>query len=186
MGETNRDTTARAIIAAPGWRRLAAYLVDYFVFIAPWLGVLALGTWVLFDFDPPIPSNPWFRHGIMLLILTGPIVLYFAVCESSRLQGTVGKRLLGIAVVDLQGERPTFPQTVMRAIVKFLPWEFFHAILWHWEGWPTNPAAPTPVQYCAMALGWLVMAWYVAGLFVGSRRTPYDRVAGTMVVRRVG
>jgi uncharacterized RDD family membrane protein YckC len=33
-----------------------------------------------------------------------------------------------------------------------------------------------------MIVGWLVMGWFVVCLFVGSRRTPYDWIAGTVVV----
>jgi len=183
MSETNAGGSDGLAPASP-WRRLAAYMIDYFVFIVPLLGLLALGVWALFDFDPPIPTNAWVKHGIMILILTMPIVLYFACCESSPLQGTIGKRLMKVAVVDIHGHRATFKHTALRALLKFLPWEYFHAILWHWDGWPTNPAPATNLQLMIIAIGWLILAWYVVSLFVGSRRTPYDRVAGTVVVTR--
>ena len=170
---------------ASPWRRIAAYIVDYSVFMLPLVGILSLGSWALLSFDiSPFSDNAWLNHGVAILILTVPVVLYFSLSEASRFQATVGKRLLKVSVVDASGHRVTLKQAMLRAIVKFLPWEFFHTIIWHWEGWPSNPATPTNLQMFAMTIGWLVMGWFVVSLFVGSRRTPYDWVAGTVVVRR--
>jgi uncharacterized RDD family membrane protein YckC len=47
-------------------------------------------------------------------------VLYFAVCESSAWQGTLGKLALGIRVTDLQGERISFPRALGRYFAKIL------------------------------------------------------------------
>lgn len=168
--------------AASPWRRIVAYFVDYFVFILPLLGVLSLAGWALRSFDiSPSSDNAWLNHGIVILVLTVPIILYFALSEASQFQATLGKRLMKLSVVDTSGERPPLKQTAIRAVVKFLPWEFFHTIIWHWDGWPSNPAPPTSIQYVAMTAGWLVMGWFVVSLFVGSRRTPYDWAAGTVV-----
>ena len=71
----------------------------------------------------------------------------------------------------------------MRAVIKLLSWEFFHTIYWHWEGFPMNPAPPTTFQIVAMTIGYLVIGWFMVSLFVGSRRTPYDWVAETIVER---
>lgn len=171
-----------AIPASP-WRRIAAYLVDYFAFIIPLLGTLGLVGWALWSFGiTPSLDNPFVSQGLVILALSLPVVLYFAVSEASRWQATAGKRLLKLTVVDTSGGRATFKQTACRAVVKFLPWEFFHTIYWHWEGFPLNPAPPTTFQIVAMAFGWVVTFWFIISLFVHSHRTPYDWVAGTLVI----
>jgi uncharacterized RDD family membrane protein YckC len=171
--------------AASPWRRIAAYFVDYFVFIVPLLGLLSLCGLALWSFGiTPSLDNPWVNQGVVILVLTLPIVLYFALSESSRWQATFGKRLMKMAVVDTSEERATFKQTAIRAVVKFLPWEFFHTIYWHWEGWPTNPAPPTTLQIISLSVGWFVIGWFIVSLFVGSGRTAYDLAAGTIVVKR--
>lgn len=48
IGQT---TSAPSPTATSAWRRIAAYFVDYFVFILPLLGLLSLGTWALSSFD---------------------------------------------------------------------------------------------------------------------------------------
>jgi uncharacterized RDD family membrane protein YckC len=132
----------------------------------------------------PYSDNSWLNQGITILALTVPIVLYFALSEASRFQATVGKQLLKVSVVDSSGQPALLKQTVLRAVVKLLPWEFFHTIYWHWEGWPANPAPPTTLQIAAIAVGWLAIGWIAVSLFIGSRRTPYDWVAGTMAITK--
>ena len=45
--------------------------------------------------------------------------LYFAFCESSRKQATLGKRLLGIKVIDQRGRRIRFGRATARTVVRF-------------------------------------------------------------------
>ena len=131
----NQSTTSQVDTASP-WQRIAAYFVDYFVFVLPLIGLLTLASWAFSSFDiSPFSDNAWLNHGIGILVLTVPVVLYFAVSEASRFQATVGKRFMKVSVEDISGQRTTLKQTAVRAVVKFLPWEFFHTILWHWEGW---------------------------------------------------
>src|SRR4051812_41127046 len=46
--------------------------------------------------------------------------LYYAGCERSPWQATLGKRLLGVAVTDLNGERLSFLRTSARYFAKLL------------------------------------------------------------------
>ncbi len=143
---------------ASPWRRIAAYFVDYFVFMLPLIGILSLGSWAFLSFGiSPFSNNVWLNQGIVILVLTLPVVLYFALSEASRSQATIGKRLMKVFVVDASGQRTTLKQTAVRAVVKFLPWEFFHTIYWRWEGFPMNPAPPTTLQIIGMTIGWLVI-----------------------------
>lgn len=181
MTSTISSEQSPATAASP-WRRIAAYFVDYCVFIVPLLGTLGLFGWALWSFGiTPSLANPFVSQGFVILVLTLPVVLYFALSESSRWQATIGKRLMKVVVVDTSGKRATFKQTAIRAVIKLLPWEFFHTIYWPWEGFPMNPAPPTTFQIVAMTFGYLVIGWFIVSLFVGSRRTPYDWAAGTIV-----
>lgn len=175
----------KTTIAAPPWRRVAAYFVDYFVFILPLIGLVSLGAWSLHLLDISLFSrSSWLNHGIAILILTVPVVIYFALSEASRFQATVGKKLMKLTVVDAAGQRLTLAKATVRAVVKFLPWEFFHSIIWHWEGWPANPTPPTIFQVVAITAGWIVVGWFFVSIFFGARRAPYDLAAGTIVVVR--
>ena len=55
-----------------------------------------------------------------LLIITAITWLYFAFCESSAWQATIGKLALGIRVTDMQGARISFPRALGRYPAKYL------------------------------------------------------------------
>jgi uncharacterized RDD family membrane protein YckC len=108
--------TARKPVAYAGfWLRLAAYLIDSIL-----LGI-AVG---IFIFMPLLgqsgaggmsPESFWAlymdtsRQGIARrLLVVMAAWLYWALLESSALQATPGKRMLGLIVTDLQGRRISF------------------------------------------------------------------------------
>jgi uncharacterized RDD family membrane protein YckC len=74
---------------ASPWKRLAAFLIDL-----PVLLIVGGIVWILF---------PQFK-GLEYLACW----LYFAALESSQLQATLGKKVLGLKVTGLQGDRVGF------------------------------------------------------------------------------
>ena len=154
-------------------RRVLAVAVDWLVVVL-WGGVLFGGVMILTSGNPPRPENPWKAQGIGLLTMTGPVTLYFALCESSALRASLGKRVLGLVVSGETGERLLFGSALLRNAIKFVPWEFGHTVaqqaafsgeggfpVWVWG--PATVALVGPV--------W----WLIAMIATG--RTPYDRWA---------
>ena len=88
------------------WKRLAAALIDF--------GVL---TVVLAGVDSGIGA--WFA-GLGMWSGLVPVWLYYALMESSALQGTLGKLALGIAVTDTAGRPVSFGRATARHFAKFL------------------------------------------------------------------
>ena len=78
------------------WPRVGAWLIDTIIFVP--LVILA----VVF---------PWLWIAVLPLAL-----LYYPVLESSRWQGTLGKHLGGLKVVNTSGQRISF----LRACVRYL------------------------------------------------------------------
>ena len=169
---------------APGWRRIVAYFIDYVVFILPLLIVLTLAGTALSSLAVAPTLRGWTGHSAMLVLLTLPVALYFALSESSQRKATVGKRAMKLVVGTPDGEHVSFGHAFLRAAGKLAPWEFFHAMLWHWEGWPMNPSPATTLQVAGLVFGWAMVGVYLASLFLGSGRTPYDALAGTSVLYR--
>lgn len=56
---------------------------------------------------------------LQIIMLVGPM-LYFAFMESSKLQASLGKMMLGIKVVDANGQRLTFWRSLGRNAGKFV------------------------------------------------------------------
>ena len=174
-----------AAAVAAGWRRLAAYFVDYLV-IALYIALLAAVSTVVrtalgLGLEPPSTTRDrLLGHALGFAVLTLPVLLYFALTEWSGAQATVGKRVLRLRVTDAHGKRIGFGQSLLRSAVKLAPWEIAHAALWHTRGWPIDPQ-PTALNWTGWILSLLLVGSYVVALFVGTRRPPYDRIAGTRV-----
>ena len=104
--------------------RLAAYFVDYILTsvlsygaaAAVAVGMLAkadeAGDWA----DAPPPA---FIAAILVSSFTIPF-LYFTLMESSSMQATLGKKLVGIRVTDLNGQRITFGRAAGRYLGKLV------------------------------------------------------------------
>jgi uncharacterized RDD family membrane protein YckC len=174
---------------ATPWRRLLGFLVDYLL-ISVYLGLLTAISFIIqaagpVAFPPATGLDPRLTgHAVQLLTLTLPVLLYFALAEAARRQATLGKQAVGVKVVTQDGGRPTLRRSLARSAVKFLPWELAHAALWVGEGVPfTASLVLTPLSWGLLATANLLAIGYLVSLFVGTRRTPYDRLAGTVVVR---
>ena len=174
-------------------RRAGAFAIDWGVIVV-WGTLLFAAVLVANRGLPPDPGGPSRSQAIAFVSMTLPVLLYFTIAESSRAGGTLGKRLVGLRVVDARstreaaggatgeiGGRVPFGRALVRNAIKFAPWELGHTV--------AQQSAYSGDS--GMSLGWLVVAVVaMAGPFVWlvtilrSGRTPYDRMAGTVVVRR--
>lgn len=104
------------------WWRALALLVDVLAvaalsFVA---GVLIGGAIFLFSPAPLEQTNPYPPRWLVNMVNLAIPWLYFALMESSRLQGTLGKRLTGLTVTDVDGGRLSFTRATVRHFAKFL------------------------------------------------------------------
>lgn len=130
------QTTAAALEDHAGfWKRVAAYILDailiYIVIrlVGAPFGLSAADTAAQAAVKQELLSGASFTsayghyYSAMAhynLITTVATWLYFAVCESSAWQATIGKLALGIRVTDLQGKRISFLRALGRYGAKFI------------------------------------------------------------------
>lgn len=168
------------------WRRIAAYLIDYLVIVA-YFGLLTLTAFGLRAVGIQFPnayttfSEKAVGQLVVILVLTLPVMVYFAWFEASSWQGTVGKHVLNLHVVGTQKERISTRQSLVRSTVKIAPWEIAHTAIWHVPGQPFV-SSPGVMNYVGLTIAYLLAFWWLGSLFLGNRRTPYDLLAGTRVV----
>ena len=115
------------------------------------------------------------------LLITLPISLYFILCECSTGQGTWGKRKMGIRVVDDHGQRIGVYRALLRTGIKFLPWEVAHFGVWHLI--LPSPFAEITILVILTAVHVVVLLYLLFPLTNKKRKTIYDWVAGTVVMR---
>jgi uncharacterized RDD family membrane protein YckC len=87
------------------WLRVTAYIID-FIIIGLVIGICGY----IFQHQDVSPT-------LVLVYIFGPW-FYESICTSSSLEGTVGKRLIGLKVLNENGERLTFGSATVRFWVK--------------------------------------------------------------------
>lgn len=166
---------------AVAFRRIIAFGVDWLVILA-WAGLLFGIVLIVSSGEPSRPSNPWASQAIGFLSMTMPVVLYFAISESSGRQATLGKRVLGLEVSFTRNTRASFGVALARNGVKFTPWEFGHLVA-NQVAFSGDAGIPIWV-YGAMAVSFSIPVWWIGSMF-SSGLTPYDRLTSTEVVRAI-
>lgn len=99
----NQYRSQREMIYAKFWQRTGATIIDLILWVAFSFSIILL-----------LPIDEEF------LTLTGFFIswMYYALLDSSSWQGTIGKKVMGISVCDLEGSRISF----LRATLRY----FFH------------------------------------------------------------
>src|SRR5690606_28098626 len=116
------------------------------------------------------------------LLVTLPIALYFAASESSARQATWGKQKLKLIVSDRAGNRISFWRALGRTLLKFIPWEMAHTLIWQIQFSEGEPAGW--INY-GFALVYVLVGLNIASLLISkTRQSLYDWIAGTYVMRR--
>jgi len=106
------------------WIRLAGYLIDAVILTILWLPISVLMSLSRALF----PVETELELLIVNLIFTMSIIsmntafgwLYYSILHSSPWQATVGKKLLGLAVVDGDGDRISFGRATGRFLAGYL------------------------------------------------------------------
>ncbi len=130
------QTTAAALEDHAGfWKRVAAYILDAIILWVPNMLIMKAmgGDAAQETMKQAVMAAPGDLHVMItayeqfystmstaLIITTVLAWVYFALCESSPWQATVGKLALGIRVTDLQGNRISIPRALGRYPAKFL------------------------------------------------------------------
>ena len=145
------QTTAAVLEDYAGfWKRVAAYILDAIVLYIPnnLLIMRSMGDGAAQEaVKQTMLTAPGDAHVMMAaysqyyatmstpLIITAVLTwLYFAVCESSPWQATLGKLALGIRVTDLEGRRIGIGRALLRYLAKFLS-AFIICIGFMMAGW---------------------------------------------------
>lgn len=129
-GQSQSFTPAPAVQYAGFWLRFVAYLIDSFVVGAvamaiaiPLILALGLGAGLTAVGGDPNPAAIMALISLYMVFIVAAVVgqwLYFAYSESSSWQATVGKKVLGLKVTDLDGNRISFGKASGRFFGKIL------------------------------------------------------------------
>ena len=166
------------------WPRTNAFVLDYVII----LFYLAAITLLVFLLNSISNINDWLftdrvsAQFVAFLFVTLPVTLYFAISESSIRQATWGKRRVGLKVTDYKGERISFWRSFARTLLKFIPWELSHTLIWEIA---FSPQADDVLIYYGFGLVYLLAGLNIASLIMTKKhQTIYDLLAKTYVVKQ--
>jgi uncharacterized RDD family membrane protein YckC len=113
--------------------------------------------------DPKLAENMLkYRNEMLIIQVTIFVVttLYHSLCESSRMRGSVGKYILGLAVVDHLGYALSFGQAIFRNIGKII------------------------YDVISFALGPLAFLFYLKMIWSVRHQAIHDQFSGCFIVKK--
>jgi uncharacterized RDD family membrane protein YckC len=168
--------------------RLIASLIDFCVIVSYALclfGVTLAFYQFAFGGIPDVLGNLGVNgaHVLGFVTLTFPVGLYLFLTETSNRHATFGKRVAKIKVVSNNKKPLSKKQILVRTIVKLLPWEFAHTLIYQIIYYSNNNTE-TPL--------WVMSGLYIANilpllyiltiLLRKDHAGPHDLAAKTIVV----
>jgi len=162
--------------------RLKAFIIDYFLILA-YLFVIFVVNIFLF----PSLQN-LFAGSLIVAQLTGffmvtlPISLYFIISDSKIGRQSYGKKKTGIQVVDNAGAALSLKQITLRTVIKFLPWELSHFLVYRLV-YIADGEVPILYYIIGGLIYSLMIAYILSAIFTKKKQSVYDLIAKTQVVK---
>ena len=164
------------------WNRLLAWVVDWLAILV-WVAVVAAVGIPLYLMGI-IGTMPLLGLNLVAaVVLVVPVTLVLARLESGAKEGSLGKRTRRLKVVSARtGARVSFQQAIARNTLKIaLPWTIGHAAVY--EIVTSSGIGVVPISVWALTVtAYILPIVYVVSLFIGTGRTPYDRLCRSIVV----
>ena len=164
-------------------RRIAAFGLDYLLMLA-YMALLLTIRLIIIGWSPkgaPLSPERYDLGAFLTLVL--PVILYFALMEASAWQATWGKRRMGLKVVSTDGVRLNLGRSLVRSAAKFGPWQIAHTCMFQLMGVTYGFGTNLFVARAGLFVSVALATAYLVTLFMSPHRTPYDRLAGSLVTR---
>ena len=168
------------------WDRLLAWVIDCLCILV-WVVVVAAVGVPLYLAGITGGLTVVAQNILATVILVVPVTLMLAGFESSAREASIGKRVRHLLVVNSRtGQRVSFRRALARNTMKLaVPWTVGHAAVYSIVAASAAGSIP-PSIWVITAFAYVLPLGYIASLFFGTGRSPYDRISGTtatLVVR---
>ena len=155
-------------------RRLKEAIIDYFVILAYLILLFFVNVIIIYTFFDGIPDYSEIQAQLVATFTSViPIILIFSYLDFFN-KGSFGKKLSGLKLV-YSSYRYRF--SLLRNIIKFLPWQLGHLGVIHGMYSNFDSTAVIIASFgCLLGIIWLLMAFIKK-----DKRHPGDVLAGTRV-----
>ncbi|MEO6706278.1 MAG: RDD family protein, partial [Ginsengibacter sp.] len=107
---------------AEAHRRLFAYVIDFAILL---LFFISMKYFYYGGFNLTDPESLKSHVGLDILTISIPMLLYSLFCEVMMHGQTIGKKVLNLRVISLDGGETSLNQYIVRWIFKVFEWPFF-------------------------------------------------------------
>ncbi|MFD0710534.1 RDD family protein [Paenibacillus sp. GCM10027626] len=178
MQKADKDTKINATFLL----RLKAFLIDYLLIFIYLVFLVILSLFLSPSLQHIFQKSLIVAQFASFLIVTLPITIYFIICDSVLGGQSFGKRKVGIKTVDEKGNSITVLRAIFRNVIKFLPWEMSHYLVYRLVDIGDGEM---PFRY--YLIGGLIytsiFTYILTAIFTKKKQSLYDIVAKTQVVK---
>ena len=163
------------------WKRAGAFALDYIIILGYLIALTLLFLFLnnAFHADRFLFTTRVQSQFMGFIFVTLPVTLYFAFGESSSRQATWGKQRLKLKVTDYNGNKVGFWRAFSRTLLKFIPWEISHTLIWTIY---FSPQTDSFLINYGFGLVYLLIGLNLASLIMTkTHQTLYDFLAKTFV-----
>ncbi|GGD60249.1 RDD family protein [Paenibacillus nasutitermitis] len=115
-------------------------------------------------------------------MVTFPVSLYFIISDSVIGGQSIGKRKVGIQVVNKNNTSVSVKQMVYRTVLKFLPWELSHFLAYHLV-YIGDGEVPFRYYLIGGLIYFFIFVYIFTAIFTKEKRALYDKFARTKVIK---
>lgn len=164
-------------------RRALAYALDALLLFVAFPLLLGAIFYLIFYLTIGLE---WTRDGFLFwafvfCTVSLPFWLYYSLCESSPRQATIGMRVLRLRVIGVEGERINFGRALLRTVVKLLPFEINHLVMFLPTPIWNDPSQDFRVGFAVV--GALIVIYLATMILTRRKQSVHDLAARTIVVQ---
>lgn len=162
--------------------RLKAFLFDYVLILLYMLAVFVVSVLLFPSLQNLFQGSLIIAQLTGFLVITLPVSLYFILCDSTLVGQSFGKKKMGIQVVDRYSEQLSIPRSIVRTMLKFLPWEMSHFLVYRLVNLGEQ-SVPLHLSMIGGAIYVLIFAYILTAIFTRKKQSLYDLVCRTQVIK---
>ncbi|WP_181350884.1 RDD family protein [Thalassobacillus sp. CUG 92003] len=164
-------------------QRIKAFLIDYLLIAAYLTLLFILNIFVFPALQTLFTGSLAAAQLAGFFMVTLPVSIYFIISDSVLAGQSVGKKQQRIQVVTEKGEPPSLLRSTARTLLKFLPWELSHFLVYRLVDLG-DAAMPVLYYLIGFLLYALVFLYIFTAIFTKKNQSLYDRVANTVVMKK--
>lgn len=160
-------------------KRFLALILDFLTIVCYGAVLFGVNMFLYLVILDGVPAFAELGMNLISLTLIGPVFLYSVIMEAGGKHATLGKIKMKITVSSADSKPVGTGQIVLRNVVKFLPWQLAHMVIFH--GFALNWELTPLWTAMLLAVDVLPLVW-IGFLFRSDHRGLHDLIANTAVV----